>query len=162
MPASAKLYMSKDKWENSDLVDMIHITVQKVFGYTEMPEVKMGNTGFGNHLFMHYNLKTGPGMVMIHKSDVGGIPALMIDMSARREKQKHLLKAIAQAYGGLLMENDMDGTIEEFQDPFCENEDFMIKNIQKGGSYYEVLNNRTNEDIDQLIDQLQKMKREVV
>lgn len=161
MPADAKLYLNPVKWENHDLVDMIHVTIQKVFGSTPLPEIKMGPTGYGNHFFMYYNMKGGPGMLMIHDSDVGGIPARMISGSANNEKKTHFLRKIAETYGGVLMESEMDGMLEEFDDPFNEEEDFLLKAIQKRGSSYDAFNqsHRINEDIDNLIERLQKMKK---
>lgn len=160
MPADAKLYLSPVKWENQDLVDMIHVTVQKVFGNTPLPNIRMGSTGYGNHLFMDYNFKGGPGMLMLHDSDVGGIPARMISGSANNEKKTHFLRKMAETYGGVLMENEGDGTLEEFENPFLEEEDFLLKTIQKRGSSYDALNqpHRINEDIDDMIERLKKMK----
>lgn len=162
MPASAKLYMNPVKWEKSDLVDIIHTMVNKLYGSVGMPSVTMGATGFGNHLFLNYMADKGPGMIMIHESDIGGIPALLIDMSAFREKKKKLLKNIAQKYGGMYLDSEESELFEEFDDPFREDEDFILKMIQKGGSHYDVLNSKQNEEIDNMIERLQKMKKEIV
>jgi hypothetical protein len=160
MPADAKLYLNPNKWGNQDVVDMIHVTVQKVFGHTNLPNIRMGSTGYGDHFFMDYLFKTGPGMLMIKRSEIGGIPAMLISGSANNEKRTHFLKAMAERYGGLLMESETDGMLEEFQDPFEENEDFTLRSIQKGGNSYTPLDNRTNQEIDELIENLQKMKTE--
>jgi hypothetical protein len=151
--------MSPVKWDKSDLVDMIHTMVNLVYGRKEMPIVRIGNTGFGNHLFLDYPLQSGPGVIMVHESELGGIPALMINMSAKQEKKNKLLHKMAQRYGGMYLESEDSALFEEFEDPFENDAGFLLKQIQKGGSCYSPLNEKQNEQIDELIEQLQLLKK---
>lgn len=155
MADSAKLYVNP-KWTTNDLIDVVHVHVNRVFGTTLLPEVKRDT--MNDTVWMYYQLKTGPGMVMITRSDLGGIPCVLIDASARREKSKGLLSTIGKSLGGMFTDNEAHGMFEEIEDPFADNE-FMLMQIQKGGSYYEVLNNRTNKDIDELVENLLKLKK---
>ena len=163
MSVDIKLYVNPLKWSNRDLVDLVHLQVKNIYGKNEMLH-PMKIDGLEGSVFMYYPIKNGPGMVMITMSDVAGFPARVISIgrpnpAQARRKSENVLKNIAEKIGGLLMESDDNNHFEEFDDPFMNEQDFTLKMIQKGGSYYDVLNDRNNKDIDELVDSLQKMKK---
>jgi hypothetical protein len=159
MADSAKLYVNAAKWELPDLYDLVVAHTEKICPKATM--IKVEHNLASQTVWFFYLIKTGPGMVMITKSDVGGFPAWLIDMSARREKSLKLLQSIGEKIGGMYTAREGDGFFEELEDPFQNDADFTLKLIQKAASQFPgAANNEShNGHIDELIESLNKLRK---
>lgn len=161
MADSAKLYVNAQKWELSDLYDLVVTHVEQLCPKATLIEVKQCTAQPGQTVWFYYLIKTGPGMVMITKSDVGGFPAWLIDMSARREKSLKLLRSIGEKIGGMYTPREGDGFFEELEDPFQNEADFTLKLIQKAASQFPGVASKENYNgyIDELVEAMVKLKK---
>ncbi len=159
MADSAKLYVNATKWELSDLYDLVVDHTQRLCPKATL--IKVDHNIAQNTVWFYYLIKTGPGMVMITKSDVGGFPAWLIDMSARREKSLKLLRSIGEKIGGMYTPREGNGIFEELEDPFQNEHEFTLKLIQKAASQFPGVASAGNYNgyIDGLVEELNKLKK---
>lgn len=134
MGIDTKLYINKDKYKAKDILDIIKRNVRELYGEQKL---NLQYESGGNYFTINYveiiggNTKNRMLSIFLDINYIG-LPSHCLSLGASGDAV-HFLKKIGKNLGGVFTENDCEKEYLVFQDPFAENEDFMLKKIQIRG-----------------------------